>query len=252
MKTIECIGKTVADAIESGLLQLGLSQDQVTTEVLDTGSKGFLGIGTRMARVRMTALVASDETPAEEAPAEEPSYEETVSAPVPQDFVPTVVDDTTDETTRAVITFITGLAQRMGAGEVAIAATQEDDILKVQVEGEHVGALIGHRGETLDAIQLLTNLTANQLRAESDEKYRRISVDVGGYRRRREETLEKLARRLAAKALRTHRNVVLEPMNSYERRIIHATLTDYEGVTTVSQGEEPNRHVVITVERRRR
>lgn len=255
MKSIECIGKTAADAIASGLAQLGLTQDQVEIEVLDAGSKGFLGIGTRMARVRMTSLVAEEE-PAAPAPApvvedvEEPAVEEPVSA-IPADFVATVIDENTNDTTRAIVEFITGLAERMGAGEVFVAIHEEDGILKVRVEGENVGSLIGHRGETLDSIQLLTNLTVNQLRSEGDEKYRRISVDVGGYRRRREETLERLARRLAGKAIRTRRNVVLEPMNSYERRIIHSALTDYEGVSTASQGEEPNRHVVITPDRRR-
>lgn len=247
MKSIECIGKTVADAVESGLTQLGLTQDEVTTEVLDTGSKGFLGIGTRMARVRLTVI--GQDVPEPE-PVPEPAEEE----PAPQIpiFVPTTVDENTDEATRAVIAFLTDLAQHMGAGEVEISAEEEDGILKVQVMGENVGMLIGHRGETLDALQVLTNLTANQLRSEGEERYRRISVDVGGYRHRREETLVRLARSRAAKALRTHRNVSLEPMNSYERRIIHAALTDYEGIATVSQGEEPNRHVVITVNRRGR
>lgn len=256
MKSIECIGKTAADAIASGLAQLGLTQDQVEIEVLDAGSKGFLGIGTRMARVRMTSLVAEEEpaapapAPAEEEVTEPAAEEESVSA-IPADFVATVIDENTDDTTRAIVEFITGLAERMDAGEVFVAIHEEDGILKVRVEGENVGSLIGHRGETLDSIQLLTNLTVNQLRSEGDEKYRRISVDVGGYRRRREETLERLARRLAGKAIRTRRNVVLEPMNSYERRIIHSALTDYEGVSTASQGEEPNRHVVITPDRRR-
>ena len=120
---------------------------------------------------------------------------------------------------------------------------QDEHSLKINMEGKTMGILIGHRGETLDSLQYLTSLVVNK----DQTKYVRVVLDTENYRKKREETLERLARKLAMKAKKTGRNIVLEPMNPYERRILHATLQDSPFVQTHSEGEEPNRKVVITL-----
>ncbi|MGI6316687.1 MAG: RNA-binding cell elongation regulator Jag/EloR [Christensenellales bacterium] len=295
MAYTEYIGRSVEDAIENAKARLGLTQDEITIEILDPGSKGFLGIGNRLARIRVKAANdeeedidilpredANKETPpipppaapvmvprqvilpnlpkedkplsAESAPImrsvagtkagtksdqpEETSYEEPAG---------TLLDPEEDKEAASTIAFLGSLAMLMGAEGLEYRAyAQEDGTLRIDVAGDTNGILIGHRGETLNALQLIVNLAANQ---GSDEdtgaERRRIAIDVGGYRQRREKTLARLARRLAMKAIRTKHKVSLEPMNSYERRIIHSALSDMRDVTTLSQGEDPNRFVVI-------
>jgi len=209
MKTIQAIGKNVDEAIASGLKELGLLKEEVNIEVLDEGSKGVLGLfGTRLARVRITEKYSAAGDAVE---------------------------------------FITNIAKYLGVNDPGIAVAEKGDTLRIMVDGQGVGAMIGHRGETLDALQLLTGLKVNHMCADDEEaEYHHISLDVGGYRKKREETLRKLALRLADKVRATGRNVALEPMNSYERRIIHATLHDETDVLTFSEGKDPRRRVVIS------
>jgi len=210
MKTIECIGRTVEEAIQKGLSEMDLTLDEAQIDILDEGGKGVFGLlGVKMARVRIS-----------------------------EKFSPA---------SRAV-SFLSNVAQLMGVPDPGIAVAEDDDEIKIRVEGDHVGNMIGHRGETLDALQLLCGLVVNHHNGESESDYLRVRLDVGGYRKKREETLVSLAYRLADKARRTGRNVALEPMNSYERRIIHAALSEEEGVTTFSEGVEPDRRVVIMIE----
>lgn len=139
--------------------------------------------------------------------------------------------------------FVDGLLQRMGVKGEAFAETDGEGNIKLDIRGEDMGAVIGRRGDTLDSIQYLTSLVINK----DKERHIRVSIDTEGYRRKREESLERLARKMAAKVLKYHKNMTLEPMNPYERRIIHAALQDYKGVTTYSTGSEPNRRIVVAL-----
>jgi len=145
-----------------------------------------------------------------------------------------------DDVSAAIVAFQTGLFERMEVEAVPRVEKQGETYL-VTLEGASLGALIGHRGETLDAVQQLTSYAVNQGRAHRV----RIHVDAEGYRARREESLNRLAKKTAAKVVRYHRSIALEPMNAYERHVIHAALQDYSGVTTKSIGTDPNRRVVI-------
>jgi spoIIIJ-associated protein len=211
LKTIQAIGKTVEDAIANGLKELGLTDpEDAIIEVLDEGGKGVFGLfGVKMARVQISEKV-----------------------PV----------------ANRAVSFLTQVASLCGVSDPGIAVAEDENGMKIRLDGPGVGALIGHRGATLDALQLLTGLVVNHHNGQAEEGYQRVTLDIGGYRREREQALAQLAQDMARRVLRSGRNVALEPMNSYERRIIHTLLTDVEGVTTYSQGEEPNRHIVIAPE----
>ena len=255
LKFIEVTGKTKEEAISKGLAQLGLDQDDVSVEILDLGKTGFLGIGSVPAKVKLS-YEAPDEEPApvpvvEEKPApvkqeapkkkaepkveakpEAPKAEPVKAVPAPQQSGDSVID--------AIVKFQTGLFAQMGV-EATPIVTKEGDTYQVVLQGENMGALIGHRGETLDAIQQLTGYAVNRGRSHRA----RIHVDAEGYRARREESLERLARKTAARVVKYRRNVTLEAMNAYERHVIHAALQDFAGVTTYSTGTEPNRRTVV-------
>ena len=245
LKFIEVTGKTKEEAISKGLAQLGLDQDDVSVEILDLGKTGFLGIGSVPAKVKLS-YEAPDEEPApvkQEAPKkkaepkvevkpEAPKAEPVKAAPAPQQSGDSVID--------AIVKFQTGLFAQMGV-EATPIVTKEGDAYQVVLQGENMGALIGHRGETLDAIQQLTGYAVNRGRSHRA----RIHVDAEGYRARREESLERLARKTAARVVKYRRNVTLEAMNAYERHVIHAALQDFAGVTTYSTGTEPNRRTVV-------
>lgn len=204
-------GKTVEAAVELGAEQLGTDTASVTYEVIEAPKKGFLGIGEAPAKVKVCFT---------------PSPEK-----VGLEFVRTVIRDMDLEADAS-------LAPVEGAKREYI----------MTIEGPDASALIGHHGETLDSLQYLVNLAANR-RDEEDEggNYTRISLDIENYRAKREETLRRLARRMAEKAVRYRRNISFEPMNSYERRIIHSELQSFSGVTTGSVGLDSNRRVVIYV-----
>ncbi len=250
MRTIEAIGKNAEEAIRKGLEQLGITREEAQIKVLDEGSRGVFGIFAKMARVEISAPDLPEPeaaAPLSPAPTEEPDAPEAACAqPAPSEPAPEPVDPATlSEPSRRAFAFLSDTARLMGLEEPGIAFAEDEHGLKVRVEGGHVGALIGHRGETLDALQLLTGLVVNHHQGENDAGYCRVTLDIGSYRAKREETLRALALRLAAKARRNGRSVTLEPMNSYERRIIHSALHDYEGVTTYSEGDDPYRYVVI-------
>jgi spoIIIJ-associated protein len=210
MKTIESIGKTVEEAVQKGLEQLDLSIAEAQIDILDEGTKGVLGLlGVKMARVR----VSEKFSPANKA-----------------------------------VSFLSQVSKLMNVYDPGIAVAEDDNNIKIRIEGQHVGALIGHRGETLDALQLLSSLVVNHQHGQTEEDYYRVQLDVGGYRKKREKTLQSLANRLAEKALSTGRNIALDPMNSYERRIVHTALANTEGISTYSEGSEPQRRVIITIE----
>jgi len=258
----EYIGRTVDEAIEVGLTELQLKREDVDVLVLDEGSRGVLGIfGAKMARVMLVVPDSMESFTLEQW--EEEEKEEAKEEPQPtvvfktldqalaeqeaaaqDDFVPLSEEELSESAAR-VNDFLTTVAAYMGVEEPGIAIARGERGLRVRMEGDKIGVMIGHRGETLDALQLLAGLVANQNRADNDDGYQRVSLDIGSYRRKREQTLVNLAHRLAQKAVLSRRNVSLEPMNSYERRIIHSTLASVRGVETHSEGEDPYRHVVI-------
>lgn len=206
MKTIEMVGKTVDDAVNAALAELNAKNEDVEIEVLEEGSKGFLGMGSKDAKVR----VSLKSTPQNKA-----------------------------------LEFLSQLFDVWGLN-VKINTELDGDVLKVELEGDDMGIVIGKRGETLDALQHLTSLNVNT----GDGDFIKVSLDTEGYREKRIKTLENLAAKLASKVAKTRHNVTLEPMNSYERRIIHASLQDNEFVTTYSVGQSPNRKVVIAYNRK--
>jgi spoIIIJ-associated protein len=206
MKAVEVEGSSVDEAIQSALTQMGVKREQVETEILDAGTRGFLGfIGNRLARVRI-ALKATPEQ-------------------LINDFVASLVDS-------------------MGM-DLSYKTHFEDEYWFVDFDGPDVRILIGRRGETLNALQMTLNMAINK---QLEEKVR-IIVDAEGYRKRREETLQRLARRLLERVRRSKKDVSLEPMTPQERRIIHLELQNNQWVYTVSEGEEPNRKVIICLKR---
>jgi spoIIIJ-associated protein len=257
LKWIEATGKSEDAAIRNALEQLGLDRDSVSVEVLERAKSGFLGIGSAPAKIKVTYEVPDEEPAAQpeekEAPkaqpkaepkaqpkaqpvAAQPQAEEAAAAPAAK--------ETQDPEARAK-EFLAGLLDHMGVqAEVKLDSRAEGGIY-ITLEGAKLGALIGHRGETLDAIQQLTNYAVNRGRAHRV----RIHIDAENYRAKREESLQRLAEKVAAKVVKYRRNITLEPMNAYERHVIHETLQDYPDVITYSTGTEPNRRTVVAFSR---
>ncbi len=207
MEFIEVSAKNVDDAITQATIQLGVTSDQLEYEVLDKGSAGFLGIGSKNAVIKVRKKFSMDENVIE--------------------FLSSVFD-----------------AMKMEV-EILVEVNEEEHSIDVELKGDDMGILIGKRGQTLDSLQYLTNLAINK---HSDDYYK-VKIDTENYRKRRKETLENLAKNIAYKVKRTKRPVSLEPMNPFERRIIHSALQNDRYVTTHSEGDEPFRHVVVTLKK---
>ena len=205
MDYIEVSAKNIDDAITQASVQLGITSDQLEYEIVDRGSTGFLGIGSKNAVIRAHKKY---------------SVEGNV-----RNFLNSVFE-----------------AMKMQV-ELVININEEEHIIDIELKGDDMGILIGKRGQTLDSLQYLTNLAVNK----NSEEYYKVKVDTENYRKRRKETLENLAKNIAYKVKRTKRPVSLEPMNPFERRIIHSALQNDRNVTTHSEGEEPNRYVVVTL-----
>ena len=251
MRYIDVTGKTEEEAIRAALSQLGLERDDVSVEILERSKSGFLGIGSSPAKVRVSyELDVAEEPevpqakPAEKKPVEKKPEGKPEPAPEKQPEQPAVPVSETEDADR-IRAFLTGLLEHMDCRAQVQVYEEEKNRYKVILEGQRLGALIGRRGETLDAIQQLTNYAVNSGR----DKRVRIHVDAENYRAKREQSLESLANKVAGKVLKYRRSVTLEPMNAYERHVIHAALQDKEGVTTYSIGTEPNRRVVVAYER---
>lgn len=247
LKYIEVTGKNEDEAIAKGLAQLGLDRDDVSLEILERGKTGFLGIGSVPAKVKLT-YEAPDEEKAVEAAAPVVEQATAPAAAAEVEETSTSVEEVVDdEVAQAIVRFQSGLFAQMGV-EASSRITRDGDTYQVVLEGENMGALIGHRGETLDAIQQLTGYVANRGRSHRV----RIHVDAEGYRARREEALQRLAHKTAAKVVKYRRNITLEAMNAYERHVIHAALQDVAGVSTFSTGTEPNRRTVVAYDPQKR
>lgn len=260
IKYLEATGKTIDLAVQNALDQLGLERDDVSLEILEQPKTGFLGIGSCPAKIRVSYEAPDEEvteSPAEEAeeipapaescpccaeeeivppaPAREPaaSTQETSAAPA----VPAAKSDAEE----AISGFLNGLMEQLDIDAKAEISLSERGAYEVVLVGEGLGRIIGRRGETLDAIQQLTSYAVNRGRSQRV----RIHLDAEGYRAKREEALANMARRTAEKAIRQQRSITLEPMNAYERHVVHAALQDYPHVSTHSVGVEPHRRTVI-------
>ena len=234
IKTLEKSGRTEDDAIAAALAELGLDRDDVSVEILERAKSGFLGIGAVPALIRVSY----------EAP-DEPVAVPVEPAPVKSEApAPAAAKEEKDDYPE-IRSFLTGLLERMGISADIEIVRRDSKGINVNLSGEGMGAVIGRRGETLDAIQHLTNYVINK----GNDKHLHISVDAESYRAKREESLVHLAEKMAAKVIKYKRSMALEPMNSYERHIIHTALQNYEGVSTSSTGVEPNRRVVVSYDR---
>ena len=287
MKEITVSAKTVDDAITEASIQLGVSSDQMEYDVIEKGSAGFFGIGSKQAVIRarlkkVEEPVYEEVVKVEEKKPEERKHQErkhsdkkhhdkkhvdkhventvdkktekkevvkeekaveTVEEPKKEIEI-TVV---TEETMKICEEFLVDVLKAMGMEAVEVnSKIDEDGALSIELKGDNMGILIGKRGQTLDSLQYLTNRVANK----SQDGYVRVKLDTEDYRRRRKQTLENLAKNIAYKVKRSRKAVALEPMNPYERRIIHSALQGDERVSTHSEGEEPYRRVVITPNRR--
>lgn len=243
-------GKDVKTATELALKDLKCSIDDVKVTVLEEPSKGFLGIGSKLALVRVEKIEKVEEpTPV----VEEIKERKTVKKNTKSNDKTTNTekesskkvkfarpDDLVEVTEHVAIDFLKETTEKMGL-KLNFRAYENDSNVYVDIEGKDAGTIIGKRGQTLDAIQYLTSLVVNKKK----EGYVRVVLDAENYRAKREKTLEQLANRLADKVVKTRKNVRLEPMNPYERMVIHATLQKNQKVTTRSEGEEPYRRVVI-------
>ncbi len=235
IKTLEKSARTEDAAIAAALEELGMDRDDVSVEIIERAKSGFLGIGASPAVVRV-----SYECPDEDVkPAVEKKTAESTAAPAAEKAAP-VVDE--DPEYAAVRTFLAGLLERMGVKAELEFSRRENGGINVNLSGGNMGVIIGRRGETLDAIQHLTNYVVNK----GSDKRMHVSIDAEAYRSKREESLTKLAEKMAEKAIKYKRSMALEPMNSYERHVIHTALQNYPGVTTSSTGVEPNRRVVVS------
>ena len=208
MEYIEVSAKNIDDAITEACQQRGATSDQIEYEVIDKGSTGFLGIGSKNAVIKARKKEGS-------------------------------VEDNVKEFLNSVFA-----AMNMEV-ELIVKIDDAEKVIDVELKGDDMGVLIGKRGQTLDSLQYLTNLAINK----KSEDYYKVKIDTEDYRKRRKETLENLAKNIAYKVKRTKRSVSLEPMNPFERRIIHSALQNDKYVTTHSEGEEPYRHVVVTLKR---
>ena len=259
MNVITVSAKTVNDAITEASIQLGIASTGIEYEVIEEGSAGFLGIGRKQAVIK--AWKKEDKPVKKEVKKEEPKKEvekkETPKKEVKENPEVNVEEEKTPvkeekqvevapETKEACEKFLVDVLKEMGM-EVKLTSTiDEDGALSIDMEGENMGILIGKRGQTLDSLQYLTNRVANKMQ----EGYVRVKLDTENYRQRRKETLENLAKNIAHKVKRTKKSVSLEPMNPYERRIIHSALQGDKYVSTHSEGEEPYRRVVVTLNRK--
>lgn len=298
MDYIKVSAKTVSDAIIEASIQLETSSDNIEYEVLENGSSGFLGFGSKPAVIRarkkesvedildtpfyttQESVVKKEEKPVKKEPVRkdsvkqesvkkevfkkesikkenikkdifkrEPAYKEVKeSAEEVRDVKETVkvskAPVNKEEAQQSAYEFLQGVFKAMEMN-VEIKAEFSDDTLSVDLNGDDMGVLIGKRGQTLDSLQYLTSLVVNKGKAS----YTRVKLDTENYRNRRKETLENLARNIAFKVKKTKRPVFLEPMNPYERRIIHSALQNDPYVTTHSEGEEPYRKVVVTLKK---
>ena len=263
---IDVTGKTEEEAINRALEQLKLDRDDVSVEILERAKAGFLGLGSCPAKVRVSygeddepaapAQPKAEKPRAEKKPAEKPQRRE---EPVKKESAPKTEEAQTvkapedlgeeanDERAQEIRKFLSGLLQQMEVQAEVKVYLPEKGRYKVFLEGQGLGAIIGRRGETLDAIQQLTSYSVNRTGSRV-----RVQLDAENYRAKREQSLERLANKVAGKVVKYRRSVTLEPMNAYERHVIHTALQEVPGVTTYSTGVDPNRRVIVAYDREKK
>ena len=259
MEIITVSKKTVEEAITEACIQLGLASTDVEVEVIEKGSAGFLGIGAKQAVIKAWKKQEKKENKKEVKKEAKKVVEEPKKEEVKEEAIPVVEEsnegvaeteeklaEVEPQTKEACEKFLTDVLKTMGMEVTLTSEIDEDGSLSINMEGDNMGILIGKRGQTLDSLQYLTNRVANKMQ----DGYVRVKLDTENYRLRRKETLENLAKNIAHKVKRTKRSVSLEPMNPYERRIIHSALQADKYVSTHSEGEEPYRRVVVTLNRK--
>lgn len=260
MREVIVAGKTVEEATEKACLELGLPREEVSIEILEMPTRKLFK--STPAKVKATAdeaeAPAAEEKPAApkaevkpeapkapekepEAPKAEPVVAEEAAAPAQEAAEEKPVTEAQQAKLDAAVAYLKTVFAAMGAGEVTVTTSKQGEACIIRVEGDDVGMLIGHRGETMESLSYLASLVANRLPGE----YIKLGLDVAGYRGKREKDLEALARRMGAKVARTGRSWAMDPMNPYERRIIHSTISGMEGVRSESKGEGADRRVVI-------
>lgn len=262
MREVIVTGKTVEEATEKACLELGLPREEVSIEILEMPTRKLFK--STPAKVKATAdeaeAPAAQEKPAPQAPkaearpetpkapAEKPAPAPAVEAPAPEaaekgaeETEAAPATEAQEAKLAAAVDYLKTVFAAMGAGEVTVTTQKQGEACIIRVEGDDVGMLIGHRGETMESLSYLASLVANRLPGE----YIKLGLDVAGYRGKREKDLEALARRMGAKVARTGRSWAMDPMNPYERRIIHSTISAMEGVRSESKGEGADRRVVI-------
>lgn len=260
MREVIVTGKTVEEATEKACLELGLPREEVSIEILEMPTRKLFK--STPAKVKATAdeaeAPAAEEKPAApkaevkpevpkapekepEAPKAEPATAEEAAAPAQETAEEKPVTEAQQAKLDAAVAYLKTVFAAMGAGEVTVTTSKQGEACIIRVEGDDVGMLIGHRGETMESLSYLASLVANRLPGE----YIKLGLDVAGYRGKREKDLEALARRMGAKVARTGRSWAMDPMNPYERRIIHSTISGMEGVRSESKGEGADRRVVI-------
>lgn len=272
MKYSEKWGDSIESAVELALQELKLSKDQVKVTILEEPSKGFFGIGSRLAKVRVEEIAAEAEEKIKE---EIKEIKETAAEAVKVIKKPATMEkaekltqshknkkqqkpkrefkiegtpeqvsikpeDLVAQEEHPAKEFLENMIREMGL-ELTVSVAANEDSVYIEIDGKDTGTIIGKRGQTLDAVQYLSSLVVNK----GEDEYIRVIVDAEGYRAKREDALEKLAYRLAEKVVKTGRSVRLEPMNPYERKVIHTTLQTVPAVATKSEGAEPHRRVVI-------
>lgn len=264
MKSGEFTGHSIDEAVFHGLQELGLSIDEVSIETLQSESKGLFGIGAKLARVRLTERAPEEVEAVIQAQQQEQRHEHEQRPRRDhgersdnrrsgsgdrrdtgrRDAVPHVQYEYSEElaATHPASIFLRQLLKHMNIDANVLAAEVEDGV-RLRIDSQTRGLLIGRRGETLDALQYITSLHVNRTRKQ--DKYLRVTIDTEDYRAKREDTLSRLARRQAARVKASGRPVSMEPMNPYERRVLHASLQNNPFVTTYSEGDEPNRRVII-------
>ncbi len=261
-------GKDINEAVELALIDLKVSRDEVEVTVLEEPTKGFLGIGAKLAKVRVEkkapqkpekpetkepekkATEKKEQPKKSSKPKEKKTNDKKSQEKKPEEKKKNIVLDDVDINDLKVVeehealTFLKDITGKMGL-DLDFSARVGEDLVYVEMSGKDSRTVIGKRGQTLDAIQYLTSLVVNK----EKEKYTKVVVDAENYRAKRERTLEQLANRLAAKVVKTRKHIRLEPMNPYERKVIHATLQKNPNITTRSEGEEPYRRVVIELKK---
>ena len=265
IKEITAVGKDIIEAKDNARIALGAGElDDVQFEIIDGGTKGILGLFARPAKVRAFIELPEPkekkernrqkknknqgERKPEGQKQKQPKPEKKASAPKSE-----VIPEEVLKMERRIVEagedmsydFVKTLISDIGLSAEAELYSCEDGTRRIAIVGEDASALIGHHGDTLDALQYLANLASARKNSKGERDKSRVTIDIEGYRKKREETLRALARKMAAKALRNKRSVMLEPMNAYERRIIHSEIQGIEGVSTNSIGSDNNRKIVI-------